>query len=52
MVQQPLLILPHLEWKVPWNLLEWLVSPLHVESTSQGVAVQHNYVLKHDTQQM
>ena len=41
MVQQPLLILPHLEWKVPWNLLEWLVSPLHVESTSQGVAVQH-----------
>ena len=31
MVQQLPLMLPLLEWKVPWNLLEWLVSLLQVE---------------------
>ena len=30
-VQQPALMLPLMEWKVPWNLLEWLVSPLILE---------------------
>ena len=34
-VQQPLLMLIHLEWKVPWNLLKWLVSSLNAEFTFQ-----------------
>ena len=42
MVQQPPLMLPHMELKVPWNLLEWLVSPLHVEITTKvGSSVKY-----------
>ena len=35
MVQQLPLMLIHLGWKVPWNLLEWSVSLLLVEFTFQ-----------------